>query len=177
VLDLGGNSITVGSVGLISGSIVNTSATAATLTGSSYMLINGTISVPLCGANVPVLKGTTGAVTLTAANTLHRPDHRLRRHADAWRVKCVESDSQRRRGRYSRRQDHLQLHQRRRPGFRDPCGFAHQLRNSQRAALRRANGAKIFSSTAAANSSALGWSDSITNNQVTIARTLYGEPI
>jgi len=63
VFDLNGHSITVGTVGLIDGSIVNSSATAATLTGSTYVVLNGTINVGL-GGDAAVLKGTTGVVTL-----------------------------------------------------------------------------------------------------------------
>jgi autotransporter-associated beta strand protein len=66
VLDLNGHSITVGQVGLIDGLI--TSSTPATLTGSEYVVLNGTIDVPLGDNAAPLLKGTTGTVTLSRAN-------------------------------------------------------------------------------------------------------------
>ena len=175
VLDLGGNSITVGSVGLISGSIVNTSATAATLTGSSYMLINGTIGVPLCGANVPVLKGTAGAVTLTAANTYTGPTTVYAGTltlggSNAWNPILNGGGADIQDGKiifnYTSGADPASqiladLH----TSYGTPTG-PHFV---------AANGAEIFSSTAAANSSALGWSDNASTSQVTIARTLYGD--
>ena len=65
-LDVNGCDINVGGVGLIDGSIH--SSTAAALTATSFMLLNGTIDVPLDGNAAPLLKGTLGAVTLSGDN-------------------------------------------------------------------------------------------------------------
>ena len=69
VLDLNGYSPTVGAVGLINGSIINSSAIAATLTGSSYVVMNGTISTEFDGNTAPLIKGTSGTVAVNGQNT------------------------------------------------------------------------------------------------------------
>ena len=68
VLDLNGHSATIGAVGLIDGSIVNNSTTTAILTGSSYVVLNGTISVPLGDSAASLIKSTSGTVTLGGDN-------------------------------------------------------------------------------------------------------------
>jgi len=174
VLDLNGNSITVGSVGLISGSIVNTSATAATLTGSSYMLINGTIGVPLCGANVPVLKGTTGAVTLTAANTYTGPTTVYAGTltlggSNAWNPILNGGGADIQDGKiifnYTSGAD---------PASQILADLHTSYGTSSGPHFVAANGAKIFGSTANLTTG-LGWADDTSSNQVTIAHTLYGD--
>jgi len=65
-LDLNGHSVTVGAVGLINGSIHSTAA--ATLTGSSYVVLNGTIDVALGNNAATMMKGTSGTVNLVGPN-------------------------------------------------------------------------------------------------------------
>jgi autotransporter-associated beta strand protein len=66
-LDLNGNNVTVGDVGLIDGSITS-STTPAGITATSYMVLNGSIGVALHGSNAPLMKAAAGAVTLSGTN-------------------------------------------------------------------------------------------------------------
>jgi len=67
-LDLNGHNLSVGTVGLLRGSIVNSSTAAATLTGSIYVVLNGTIGVPLGDNSAPLIKCSSGSVTLSGDN-------------------------------------------------------------------------------------------------------------
>jgi autotransporter-associated beta strand protein len=68
-LDLAGFGGNVGAVILTSGTILNSSATAATLTGSSYTVESGTISAVLAGSTSALAKTGSGTVILSGANT------------------------------------------------------------------------------------------------------------
>lgn len=62
---------TVGAVGLENGAITGSGTSALTSSGTlaSFALVEGTVSVILAGANVPLIKLRPGTVTLSAANT------------------------------------------------------------------------------------------------------------
>ena len=69
VLDIDGYSPTVGAVTLASGSIINSGNSSHTLTGTSYEVQSGLVSVVLANYFATLTKDTTGTVSLTAANT------------------------------------------------------------------------------------------------------------
>jgi fibronectin-binding autotransporter adhesin len=71
-LDLYGNSQSIGAVNFVRGNIVS-SVGSPTLTGTSYTVQSGSISVPLAGSTAALSMTGTGLVTLSAANTYGGP--------------------------------------------------------------------------------------------------------
>ncbi len=68
-VDLAGFNGTVGVITLEGGSIIDSSSTPSTLTGSSYAVQSGTISASLAGMTGALTKTGSGTVTLSGANT------------------------------------------------------------------------------------------------------------
>ncbi len=173
VLDLNGNSITVGQVGLIDGSIINSSQAPATLTGSEYVVLNGSIiNVPLGGNNAPLLKGTTGAVTLSGANaytgltTVYAGTLQLD-GPNAWNPVLNGGGADVQDGKlvldYS---GNLSS---------DPASTVQADLDASHAVNPMFSSGKIYSSTAATTSTDVGCADNTTSHQVTIARAAPGD--
>ena len=171
-LDVNGCDINVGSVGLIDGSIH--SSTAAALTATSFMLLNGTINVPLDGNAAPLLKGTLGAVTLSGDNgytgltTLYAGQLTFI-GPDAWDPILNGGGADIQDGKIVLDYNYSGGTT---PAASGPAGSHRQLQRRGRGVHVR----PIFSSTAT-NSTGLGRTDNTwyTPNQLTIARAMYGD--
>ncbi len=171
VLDLNGHNVTVGAVGLINGSIHST--TAASITATSYVVLNGAIDVDLHGTDAPLMKATSGAVTLSGANdytgptTIYGGTLQLD-GPDAWNPafdNVVGTDIQ---------DGKLVLDYSASPSSDPASGVLSDLTASHAATPAFSTG-QIHSSTAAFTSTAIGWTDTATSQQVTIARVRYGD--
>jgi len=177
MLDLNGHSITVGAVGLIDGSIH--SATAATLTGSSYVVLNGTIDVGLGDNAATMMKGTSGVVTLSGQNaysglTTVYEGQLTFAGPNAWNPSVWNPI---RDGAGADIRDGKLVLDYTDNTNSDPASAVLSILHTGYGDSPRFASAQlhIHSSTAAANSTALGWSDDATGHQVTIARTLYAD--
>ncbi len=172
VLDLNGHNATVGQVGLVDGSI--TSATPATLTGSEYVVLNGTIDVDvdLYGSAAPMLKGTSGTVILSGANyytgltTLY---------AGTLQLAGPNASNPVLNGGGANVQDGKLVLDYSGNLSSDPASTVQADLDTSYAATPVFSSGKIYSSTAATTSTDVGCADSATNHQVTIARAAPGD--
>ena len=149
VLDLNGHSITVGQVGLMDGSIINSDPIIpATLTGTEYVVLNGSIKVPL-GNAAPIIKGTEGTVTLASAG--------------AWDPILSGGGADIRAGK-------IVLDYSFTGGSTPAATINGLLHDSYHGGLWDVG--QIKSSTAAANGSTLGWSDDTSAKKITLMPAL-----
>ncbi len=170
VLDLNGNDVSVGQVGLLHGSITNNSATPASLTATCYAVLNGTIDVDLYGSDAPLLKGLAGAVTLSGTNSYTGPTTvyagTLQLNGpDAWNPVFNGAGADIQDGK-------LVLDYSTDPGSDPAATVQADLADGYPAAF---SSGPIQSSTAASSSTALGSMDNTTSQQVMIARVNYGD--
>ena len=176
-LDLNGHNVNIGQLGLINGSI--TSATSASITATSYVVESGTIAVDLYGSDAPMLKGTAGSVTLSGANDYTGP---TTIHAgtlqfdgpDAWSPVFSNSAGT------DIRDGRLVLDYSSVGSTSDPQSDVQTDLTASYAASPHFSPSgthKISSSTAVWPSTALGWADNTTSQQVTIARLSTATPI
>ncbi len=169
VLDLNGHNVTVGAVGLINGSIQST--TAASITATSYVVMNGSIDVGLHGTNAPLIKGAASTVTLSGTNDYTGPTTVYAGQltlvgSDAWNpVLTGGGDIQ---------DGKLVLDYSTSPSSDQASDVSGDLTAGYGATSKFSTG-PIHSSTAAFTSTALGWADNATSQQVTIARARYGD--
>ena len=170
VLDLNGNNVTVGDVGLINGSITS-STTSAGITATSYMVLNGSIGVALHGTDAPLMKATTDAVTLSGANDYTGPTTVYAGQlnlvgANAWNpvLNLGHTDIQ---------DGKVILDYSAAPSS-DPASNVLSDLTASYAATPAFSSGQIYSSTAT-TVSGLGWTDNATSQQVTIARAEYGD--
>jgi autotransporter-associated beta strand protein len=167
VLDLNGNNVTVGDVGLINGSITS-STTSAGITATSYMVLNGSIGVALHGTDAPLMKATTDAVTLSGANDYTGPTTVYAGQlnlvgANAWNpvLNLGHTDIQ----------DGKVVFDYSNP---DPASTVLSDLTTSYGAGFSSDQNQIYSSTAT-TAAWLGWMDDTTSQQVTIARAEYGD--
>ena len=172
VLDLNGHSVTVGAVGLLNGSIVNGSATSASITATSYVVFNGTIDVDLHGANAPLIKAESGTVTLSGANdytgvtTIYQGILQLD-GPTAWNpvLNIGGTDIQ----------DGKLVFDYSASPSSDPALTVLGDLTAGYGLTPKFSSGKIYSSTAASTLTVLGWADNATAKTVTVQRAVPGD--
>jgi autotransporter-associated beta strand protein len=171
VFDLNGHNAAVGMVGLIDGSIVDSTTSPGTLTGSIYVVLNGSIEVPLAATDAALIKGTDGAVALSGDNDYSGPTsvyggQLTFRGPDAWSPVFYGGGADVRDGK-------LILDYNYSGGSTPAADVNAALTYSYNGGLW--DRGQLRSSTAYDTSTTLGWADDATSQRVTIARTPCGD--
>ena len=170
---MNGHTATAATLGLIRGSIVNTSQDSASLTASRYLVFNGSIDVDLYGA-APLNKCSDGLVTLRGTN-----NYTGLTTINAGELKFVGQNAWNPTILYGAGADiqdgRLVLDYTADPESNPAETVLSILAESYGNGTEPFAYGQIHSSTAAATSTALGWTDNTTDSQVTITRALYGD--
>jgi autotransporter-associated beta strand protein len=171
VLDLNGHSPSVGMLGLIDGSIVDSTANPGTLTGSIYVVLNGSIEVSLTAMDASLIKGTDGSVTLSGNNNYWGPTlvcggQLTLRGPDAWNPVLYYGGTDVRDGRLVLDYDYS-------GGSTPAAGVKDALTYSYNGGLW--DRGQFLSSTAAANNMTLGWNDDTTAQKLTVMYTTLAD--